>query len=116
MTGSCYCHPYVTGKFCDRCEQNAFNYTASGCLPCNCNNDGSVDLQCDSVGDLQSLFESVFCRFSSITVVPHALFLKKCLPKLSRSSLLILVNLLSDRSFKNVSFYIQGTPVYIVFH
>lgn len=51
MTGSCYCHPYVTGKFCDRCEQNAFNYTASGCLPCNCNNDGSVDLQCDSVGD-----------------------------------------------------------------
>ncbi|XP_027039863.1 laminin subunit beta-1-like [Pocillopora damicornis] len=49
MTGSCYCHPYVTGKFCDRCEQNAFNYTASGCLPCNCNNDGSVDLQCDSI-------------------------------------------------------------------
>ena len=76
MTGSCYCHPYVTGKFCNRCEQNAFNYTVSGCLPCNCNNDGSVDLQCDSVGDFQYLFKSVFCRFSSILVVLHALFLK----------------------------------------
>ncbi|XP_022802044.1 laminin subunit gamma-1-like [Stylophora pistillata] len=49
ITGSCNCHPYVTGKLCDRCEQNAFNYTASGCAPCNCNNDGSVDLQCDLV-------------------------------------------------------------------
>ena len=49
MTGSCFCHPYVTGKLCDRCEQNAFNYTSSGCSPCNCDIDGSNETQCDLV-------------------------------------------------------------------
>lgn len=49
MTGYCDCQPYVTGKLCDKCEQYAFNYTSSGCLPCNCDGDGSSDLQCDSV-------------------------------------------------------------------
>ncbi|PFX13764.1 Laminin subunit gamma-1 [Stylophora pistillata] len=48
MTGSCYCQPHVTGKLCDRCEVNAFNYTEYGCSPCNCDVDGSRTLQCDS--------------------------------------------------------------------
>lgn len=47
MTGYCNCRQYVTGKSCDRCEQNAFNFTRTGCMPCNCNSDGSTDLQCD---------------------------------------------------------------------
>ena len=49
MTGYCDCQPYVTGKACGRCEQNAYNYTKFGCLPCNCDGGGSSDLQCDSV-------------------------------------------------------------------
>ena len=52
VTGSCYCQPYVTGRVCDRCEENAFNYTEFGCMPCNCNGDGSNDLQCDAVSYL----------------------------------------------------------------
>ena len=55
VTGSCYCQPYVTGRLCDRCEENAFNYTESGCMPCNCNSGGSDDLQCDSVSSLCAL-------------------------------------------------------------
>ena len=55
MTGSCFCQPYVTGRLCDRCEENAFNYTKYGCMPCNCNSDGSNDLQCDSVSHLYAL-------------------------------------------------------------
>lgn len=47
MTGYCNCRQNVTGKSCDRCEQNAFNFTRTGCMPCNCNSDGSTDLQCD---------------------------------------------------------------------
>ena len=53
VTGYCDCQPYVTGKSCDRCEQNAYNYTKAGCLPCNCNLYGSTDLQCDSVSNVQ---------------------------------------------------------------
>ena len=51
MTGYCNCRQYVTGKSCDRCEQNAFNFTRTGCMPCNCNSDGSTDLQCDPVSN-----------------------------------------------------------------
>ena len=55
MTGLCSCHSHVTGKLCDRCEQNAFNYTSSGCTPCDCDIEGSTDLQCDLVS-IHSLF------------------------------------------------------------
>ena len=58
VTGSCYCQPYVTGRLCDRCEENAFNYTEFGCMPCNCDSDGSNDLQCDSVSHLCVLYLS----------------------------------------------------------
>ena len=51
VTGYCNCRQYVTGKSCDSCEENAFNFTRSGCMPCNCDSDGSTDLQCDLVSE-----------------------------------------------------------------
>lgn len=70
VTGSCYCEPYVTGKLCDRCEENAFNYTEYGCMPCNCNSDGSNDLQCDSVSYLYTLCLSDLFRHLA-AVISH---------------------------------------------
>ncbi len=33
VTGQCLCPPLVTGKECDRCMQNAYNYSATdGCM------------------------------------------------------------------------------------
>lgn len=70
MTGSCYCQPYVTGRLCDRCEENAFNYTEYGCMPCNCNRGGSDDLQCDSVSHLYALYRSDCRTYINIRNVP----------------------------------------------
>ena len=70
MTGSCYCQPYVTGRSCDRCEENAFNYTEYGCMPCNCNSDGSDDLQCDSVSHLYALCRNDCRTYINIRNVP----------------------------------------------
>ena len=68
MTGYCDCHPYVTGKSCDGCEQYAFNYTASGCMPCNCDGNGSSNLQCDAVSKPNLTSESAGARKFENTV------------------------------------------------
>ena len=36
FTGNCFCKPGVTGKHCDMCEPDYWNFTASGCQSCNC--------------------------------------------------------------------------------
>ena len=41
-TGQCSCKTGVDGINCDRCAPGFFNFTSSGCEPCNCNS-GSID-------------------------------------------------------------------------
>ncbi|KFD56293.1 hypothetical protein M513_02748 [Trichuris suis] len=50
VTGQCSCRPHVTGQRCDRCETGFFNITSrSGCQPCICDPNGSLDSICDPV-------------------------------------------------------------------
>ena len=51
-TGNCFCRQYVEGNFCDRCKVGHYNLSrshASGCLPCSCDNKGTIGNagQCD---------------------------------------------------------------------
>ncbi|XP_078373908.1 laminin subunit alpha-like [Oculina patagonica] len=50
VTGQCECKPHVTGLNCSRCEPNSYNFTSSGCTPCECNRFGSSKLQCNESG------------------------------------------------------------------
>ncbi|VDM31523.1 unnamed protein product [Hydatigera taeniaeformis] len=73
LTGQCPCRPGVVGRKCDQCDLYHYHFSTSGCtggflslsfwhnsihnahvnlflsihLACNCNPNGSVDLQCD---------------------------------------------------------------------
>ncbi|XP_020625877.1 laminin subunit beta-1-like, partial [Orbicella faveolata] len=50
VTGQCACKPHVTGLNCSRCEPYSYNFTSSGCTPCECNRFGSGSLQCNESG------------------------------------------------------------------
>lgn len=41
--GKCQCRAGVTGDKCDRCAENHFDFSSSGCKPCGCNVAGSLD-------------------------------------------------------------------------
>ncbi|PAA74414.1 hypothetical protein BOX15_Mlig011187g3 [Macrostomum lignano] len=41
--GRCVCQPGVTGDKCDRCLTGYYNLTASGCKPCGCATEGTVN-------------------------------------------------------------------------
>ncbi|KAK3701048.1 hypothetical protein QZH41_008153, partial [Actinostola sp. cb2023] len=48
VTGQCACLSHVVGWSCDRCEQNAFNFSSGmGCSLCNCLIQGANKTQCD---------------------------------------------------------------------
>ncbi|KAH3798034.1 laminin subunit gamma-1-like [Dreissena polymorpha] len=49
-SGQCQCKPGVTGKMCDRCQENYYDFSIYGCRPCGCVADGSRDNkpQCNS--------------------------------------------------------------------
>lgn len=46
-SGVCTCKNSTSGKKCDMCRENFFNFTSEGCQACNCNEGGSSSLQCD---------------------------------------------------------------------
>ena len=47
QTGHCLCLPNVEGTHCDKCFPGYFDFNSeSGCTPCNCNLEGSIDSQC----------------------------------------------------------------------
>ena len=46
LTGQCNCKPSAAGVRCDMC-QDGFYMTASGCVPCSCNPNGSNSSVCD---------------------------------------------------------------------
>jgi len=51
-TGFCYCQQYVTGDSCDRCVDNAFNFSVSaGCQQCHCHPVGSSSQSCNDVSN-----------------------------------------------------------------
>ncbi|XP_025424275.1 laminin subunit gamma-1 isoform X2 [Sipha flava] len=41
--GKCQCRAGVTGDKCDRCADNHFDFSTTGCKPCGCNVAGSLD-------------------------------------------------------------------------
>ncbi|XP_019643138.1 PREDICTED: laminin subunit beta-1-like [Branchiostoma belcheri] len=46
-TGQCDCQRNVTGRQCDGCEPNHWNFSTEGCSPCNCHQPGAVSQKCD---------------------------------------------------------------------
>ncbi|XP_041043524.1 laminin subunit alpha-2 isoform X2 [Carcharodon carcharias] len=49
-TGQCVCPPNTVGEKCDKCAAHFWGHNfASGCKPCNCTIEGSLNLQCDDV-------------------------------------------------------------------
>lgn len=52
--GQCQCYPHVIGIHCDDCESNYWKIASGkGCEPCDCDESGSLDTQCNLV----SIFE-----------------------------------------------------------
>ncbi|XP_053323844.1 laminin subunit alpha-1-like [Spea bombifrons] len=50
-TGICECKPNVFGKRCDQCVHGFYGLTSGiGCLPCDCNESGSVSDACNDAG------------------------------------------------------------------
>eukprot|EP00794_Sanderia_malayensis_P016180 gene16180-17806_t len=50
LGGQCACMPRVTGRRCDSCLPDSFNFTSgSGCTACNCNSLGSTNISCNAV-------------------------------------------------------------------
>ncbi|XP_071481442.1 laminin subunit gamma-1-like [Diadema antillarum] len=49
-TGQCPCKPGVTGLRCDQCEYDHYDFSLSGCTPCECNPQGSLYANCTSRG------------------------------------------------------------------
>ncbi|XP_048586842.1 laminin subunit gamma-1 [Nematostella vectensis] len=47
--GKCQCKPGVTGRTCDKCKPGFYNFTSSGCAPCDCVSTGSHHLVCNAV-------------------------------------------------------------------
>ncbi|GFS14721.1 laminin subunit gamma-3 [Elysia marginata] len=41
--GECRCKPGVGGKYCDRCLPNFYDFSETGCIPCQCDPSGSLD-------------------------------------------------------------------------
>ncbi|XP_074654199.1 laminin subunit gamma-1-like [Tubulanus polymorphus] len=50
ITGQCPCKPGVDGRTCDTCLSTYYGFGSEGCFACNCDSEGSVDLQCDESG------------------------------------------------------------------
>ena len=59
--GKCQCKPGVTGKKCDRCEENYYDFSSQGCKPCGCNSAGSRGNQprCDPYSGICQCKENV---------------------------------------------------------
>jgi len=52
LTGRCHCQSNVVGVNCDRCAQDAFNFSVSaGCQRCHCHTLGARSVACDEVND-----------------------------------------------------------------
>ncbi|XP_077863234.1 laminin subunit beta-1-like [Saccoglossus kowalevskii] len=50
LTGQCDCPPNTVGRNCDRCVTYTYGLNSThGCTPCNCDVEGSSNLQCDAV-------------------------------------------------------------------
>lgn len=47
--GQCQCKPGVSGRDCGICTPGYFNFTDSGCVPCNCHQKGSQNGACDLI-------------------------------------------------------------------
>ncbi|XP_072017698.1 laminin subunit alpha-1-like [Amphiura filiformis] len=47
--GECNCKPGVGGRRCDQCQPGYYGFSDSGCLTCNCNDQGSEFLACDYI-------------------------------------------------------------------
>ncbi len=43
------CRPGVTGQQCDQCLPNHYGFSPDGCKPCECDQQGSTDIQCDLI-------------------------------------------------------------------
>ncbi|KAH7979957.1 hypothetical protein HPB49_012193 [Dermacentor silvarum] len=52
-TGHCHCRPGVTGKQCDQCLPYHYGFSPDGCVPCDCDSQGSVSLQCAPDGQCE---------------------------------------------------------------
>ncbi|CAD5118427.1 DgyrCDS7136 [Dimorphilus gyrociliatus] len=46
-SGQCDCNKGVSGLRCDKCIENHWGFSYSGCEPCNCDPEGSLSEQCD---------------------------------------------------------------------
>eukprot|EP00058_Branchiostoma_floridae_P014832 XP_002600320.1 hypothetical protein BRAFLDRAFT_66822 [Branchiostoma floridae] len=46
-TGQCACQPNITGRQCDVCEPNYWDFSTEGCTTCSCHQPGAVSPQCD---------------------------------------------------------------------
>ncbi|XP_041481150.1 laminin subunit gamma-1-like [Lytechinus variegatus] len=49
-TGQCPCKPGVTGQRCDECQYDHYDYSVTGCTPCECNPQGSLFSNCTDEG------------------------------------------------------------------
>ena len=47
LNGTCVCRPGMGGAKCDQCLDGYYNMTDSGCIPCGCDDNGSVNKTCD---------------------------------------------------------------------
>ena len=49
ISGNCTCKPGVAGMSCDQCESGFYDFSESGCQPCQCSDVGSVSQACNVI-------------------------------------------------------------------
>ena len=50
QTGQCLCKPGIGNRNCGACLANHYQFSAEGCLSCDCNPHGSINQQCNAGG------------------------------------------------------------------